>query len=61
MDTFNRFPWGSIVYPITLEHLQSWDLRAKYANYKEQLEPKGKKAIYTLYGFPFAFMVSIFF
>ena len=31
----------------------------KYANYKEQLEANEKKATYTLYGFPFAFMVSI--
>ncbi|KAL5548822.1 hypothetical protein UlMin_004053 [Ulmus minor] len=61
LETFNRFPWGSVVYPATLEQLQTRDLRAKYANYKEQLEAKGKKATYTLYGFPFAFMVSIFF
>ena len=61
LETFNRFPWGSVVYPTTLKQLQTRDLRAKYANYKEQLEAKGKKATYTLYGFPFAFMVSIFF
>ncbi|KAL5545138.1 hypothetical protein UlMin_008922 [Ulmus minor] len=28
LDTFNKFPWGSIVYPATLEQLQSRDLRA---------------------------------
>ncbi|KAL5567618.1 hypothetical protein UlMin_024193 [Ulmus minor] len=61
LKTFNRFPWGSVVYPATLKQLQTRDLRAKYANYKEQLEAKGKKATYTLYGFPFAFMVSILF
>ncbi|KAL5575953.1 hypothetical protein UlMin_017652 [Ulmus minor] len=61
LETFKRFPWGSVVYPATLEQLQTRDLRAKYANYKEQLEAKGKKATYTLYGFPFAFMVSILF
>ena len=61
LETFNRFPWRSVVYPDTLEQLQTWDLRPKYANYKEQLEAKGKKATYTLYRFPFAFMVSIFF
>ena len=59
LETFNRFPWGSIVYSATLEQLQPRDLRAKYTNYKEQLEVKGKKATYTLYGFPFAFIVSI--
>ncbi|KAL5541745.1 hypothetical protein UlMin_009455 [Ulmus minor] len=61
LETFNRFPWGSVVYPATLEQLQTRDLRAKYANYKEQLKVKGKKATYTLYGFPFTFMVSKFF
>ena len=60
LETFNRFPWGSIVHPATLKQLQTRDLRAKYANYKEQFEAKGKKATYTLYGFPFDFMVSIF-
>ena len=60
LETFNRFPWGSVVYPATLEQLQTQDLRSKYANYKEQVEAKGKKATYTLYGFPFTFMVSIF-
>ena len=60
LETFNRFPWGSVVYPATLEQLQTRDLRAKYTNYKEQLKAKRKKATYTLYGFPFAFMVSIF-
>ena len=35
LETFNRFPWGSIVYIATLEQLQSQDLRAKYANYEE--------------------------
>ena len=35
LETFNRFPWGSVVYPTTLEQLQTRDLRAKYANYKE--------------------------
>ena len=59
LETFNRFPWGSVVYPATLEQLQTRDLRAKYANYKEQLEAKGKKATYTLYRFPFAYVVSI--
>ena len=49
------------MYPVTLEQLQIGDLRAKYANYKEQFKAKGKKATYTLYGFPFVFMVSIFF
>ncbi len=47
------------MYLENLEQLQSRDLRVKYANYKEQLEAKEKKATYTLYGFPFAFMVSI--
>ena len=61
LETFNRFPWGSVVYLATLEQLQTQDLRAKYANYKEQLEAKGKKATYTLYRFPFTFMVCIFF
>ena len=56
---FNTYPWGSVVYLATLEQLQSKDLRPKYANYKEQIEAKGKKATYTLYGFPFSFMVSI--
>ena len=35
LETFNRFPWGSVMYPTTLEQLQARDLRAKYANYKE--------------------------
>ena len=61
LEIFNRFPWGSVVYPTILKQLQTWDLRAKYANYKDQLKAKGKKATYTLYEFPFAFMVSIYF
>ena len=61
LGDLQRIPLGPVLYPATLEQLQTRDLRAKYANYKEQLEAKGKKATYTLYGFPFAFMVSIFF
>ena len=57
--TFSTYPWGLILYSATLEQLQSKDLREQYTNYKEQLEAKRKKATYTLYGFPFAFMASI--
>ena len=35
LEIFNTYPWGSIVYPATLEQLQSKDLGAKYTNYKE--------------------------
>ncbi len=59
LPTFNNYPWGTVSFALTMEQLEQKDLRARYDHYKQDLAPKGTKATYTLYGFPFAFLVSI--
>ncbi|KAL5542479.1 hypothetical protein UlMin_010189 [Ulmus minor] len=59
LPTFNKYPWGTMSFSLTMEQLEQKDWKAKYNYYKQDLQPKGNKATYTLYGFPFAFLVGI--
>ena len=49
----------TVAYSAMIEQLQIKDLKAKLNHYKQHLKATSKKATYTLYGFLFAFMVSI--
>ena len=59
LPTFNKYPWGTMSFALRMEQLEQKDWRARYNHYEQDLELKGNKATYTLYGFPFAFLVSI--
>ena len=62
LDTFNAYPWELEVFETTIHSLWSKNL---LVNYKERLQKPPKrqdhhvKETYTLYGFPFAFQVSV--
>ena len=60
LETFNSYPWGTVSSGITIEQLWSKDFRAKYDHFLEHQCQTGKEKqeTYTLYGFPFGFMVS---
>ena len=56
LDLFSSYPWGKESFDLTLLYLKS------KINMKKQLEmyKERKKALYALYGFPWAFLVNFY-
>ena len=59
LPMFNTYHLGTMCFALTMEQLEHKDWRARFNQYKQDLELKGNKATYTLYGFLFAFLVGI--
>ena len=59
LPSFNKYHWRSVSFALTMEQLKQKDRRARYNRYKQDLQPKGNKATYTLCGFSFPFLVGI--
>ena len=60
LETLNSYPWAMVSSGITIEQLQSKDIRVKYNHFLEYQRQTGKdkKETHTLYRFLFGFMVN---
>ncbi|KAL5575871.1 hypothetical protein UlMin_017570 [Ulmus minor] len=62
LDIFNEYPWGKVAFDMTFDSLWVKNLAQKYRDRLRKSPHKqlpNVKETYTLYGFPFAFQVSI--
>ena len=59
---FEEFPWGSFIFARTIHSLSNC-CKGRADRFKERQEknPKHKEERYNIYGFIFAFQVSLFF
>ena len=62
LDIFNEYPWGKVAFDMVFDSLWVKNLAQKYRDHLRKFPHKqlpDMKETYTLYGFPFAFQVSI--
>jgi len=59
LSMFNKYPWGTLSFDLMIEQLEQKDWRAKYNQYKQDLQLKENKTTYPLCDFPFSFLVGI--